>query len=649
MKESLDSISSSNNFFRPNIFMIKSHLVNYTKKNASRWFVLTIDVFLVLQTFLIAYFVRFNFSLNFDLYGLVMKLPLIIILSIVSFMFTGSYKGVIRHTGLRDALNVYIGVSLLAIFMIVAVLVNRYFELSVGFTIPISIIVIHYLLNIIVLITLRFLFKHIYRTILSDIKRPKKVLIYGAGEMGAIMYSTLQKDRSNVFDVVGFIDDNPKKSNKKIDRVSVYSSLEITPDLIKKEKIEEVVIAIQNIKSERLLVILDELLTLGVKAKIAPPVSKWVDGDLNVGQIKQVKIEDLLERTPIDLDNSVVEEELRGKVVLITGAAGSIGSEISRQVSGYKCKEILLIDQSESALYDLEQELKRNNILNYSVFVSDVRDKSRMHSIFKEFEPQIIFHAAAYKHVPLMENTPYEAVKINVAGTKNIADLAFEFNSDKFVMVSTDKAVNPTNVMGATKRIAEMYIACMNNKENNTTKYITTRFGNVLGSNGSVIPLFKKQIEEGGPLTLTHKEITRYFMTIPEACQLVVEAGVMGIGGEIFIFDMGASVKIYDLAKKMIQLSGYRYPEDIDIKITGLRPGEKLYEELLNDGENTLPTHHEKIMISKVIELDYKAIHEDICSLCDENIRIDDMNSVKLIKKIVPEYISQNSRFSKLD
>ena len=629
--------------------MIRRHLTLYAQKNVSRWLVLAVDVFLIVQTFFLAYFIRFSFSVHFDVFQLFMEIPLLIGLALLSFLLAGSYKGVIRHTGLRDALNVYVGVSLLAIFMIVAVLLNRFYQFDVRFTIPIAIIVIHYLLNIIVLITLRFLFKYVYRKIVSELKKPKKVLIYGAGQMGAIMYSTLQKDVENSYYVAGFIDDNSKKSVQKIDRLPIFNSQDITKELIVDQNIEEVIIAIQNIKPSRLLEIVDELLSLGLNAKIAPPVSKWVDGSLNIGQVRQVKIENLLERRPINLDKEEVFKELQGKVVLISGAAGSIGTEISRQVSGYKCKEILLIDQSESALYDLEQELKRNNVEGFSVFVADVRDENRMRAIFNKHRPDVIFHAAAYKHVPLMEGIPYEAIKINVVGTKIIADLALEFASEKFVMVSTDKAVNPTNVMGATKRIAEMYIACLNKNAKGTTKYITTRFGNVLGSNGSVIPLFKRQIEEGGPLTLTHKDITRYFMTIPEACQLVIEAGAMGKGGEVFIFDMGASVKIFDLAKKMIQLSGLKYPEDIDIKITGLRPGEKLFEELLNDGENTLPTHHEKIMISRVRELDDCHVVKEIQALCAENNLMDAKKTVAKIKQIVPEYISQNSVFTLLD
>ena len=353
-----------------------------------------------------------------------------------------------------------------------------------------------------------------------------------------------------------------------------------------------------------------------------------------------------MNRAPIDIENSKIKEEVRDKVILVTGGAGSIGSEIVRQICNYNYKSLIVLDQAESAIYDLQQELKQKGFHNFIPIVGDVRDKNRMNVIFNEYKPNIVFHAAAYKHVPLMEYNSYEAIKINIAGTKVIADLSIEHKVHKFVLISTDKAVNPTNVMGASKRIAEMYVSCM--QQQNKTKFITTRFGNVLGSNGSVIPLFRKQIENGGPITLTHKEITRYFMTIPEASQLVLEAGAMGEGGEIFIFDMGESVKIFDLAKNMIKLSGLSYPQDIDIKITGLRPGEKLYEELLANGENTLPTYHKKIKISRVRELDYLSIRSKIDELCISNMFFDE-NTIKLMKNIVPEYISKNSELCKLD
>ena len=372
----------------------------------------------------------------------------------------------------------------------------------------------------------------------------------------------------------------------------------------------------------------------------------WINGELKLSQIKKVQIEDLLNRVPINIKNSKISNELKDQVIFVTGGAGSIGSEIVRQIANYDYKSLVIIDQAESPLYDLQQELKQNGFHNFIPIVADIRDKNRMSMYLQEFKPTLIFHAAAYKHVPLMEYNAYEAIKVNVAGTKMLVDLAISFGVDKFVFVSTDKAVNPTNVMGATKRIAEMYISCMH--QENKTKFITTRFGNVLGSNGSVIPLFRKQIEKGGPLTVTHKDITRYFMTIPEASQLVLEAAAMGRGGEIFIFDMGESVRIFDLAKNMIKLSGLRYPEDIDIKISGLRPGEKLHEELLASGENSLPTYHKKIMIGKVRELEYTKVRSKIDELCVSNIFFNS-DTVKLMKEIVPEFVSNNSDFCDLD
>jgi FlaA1/EpsC-like NDP-sugar epimerase len=375
-------------------------------------------------------------------------------------------------------------------------------------------------------------------------------------------------------------------------------------------------------------------------------MEQWINGELNVGQIKEVQIEDLLERTPINIENPILQKHLNGKTILITGAAGSIGSEIARQVSNYQYKKIILLDQAESALYDLQQGFLRKKVENFEVELADIRNEERLQSLFESYEIDIILHAAAYKHVPLMENNPYEALRVNIFGSGLLMRLAMKHGVEKFIMVSTDKAVNPTNVMGATKRVAEIYANCLNTQ--GKTKFVTTRFGNVLGSNGSVIPLFERQIKNGGPLTVTHKEITRFFMTIPEACQLVLEAGVMGNGGEIYVFDMGESVKIFELAKKMIHLSGLRYPEDIDIQISGLRPGEKLYEELLTNEENTIPTYHEKIMIAKTENMNVENIRAKIEDLiASRNLR--HIEIVKRLKEIVPEYLSNNSEYEQLD
>jgi FlaA1/EpsC-like NDP-sugar epimerase len=628
--------------------MIRNFLLKALNRHASHWIVLLIDTLLVALSFILAYTIRFNASLNFNTGDLAYQLPFISLVFLSSFWLVGSNRGIIRHTGTRDAFNVFIGVTIASMSIIFIVAINNVYQIFPNHTIPKTIILIHYFITVFVLIVSRFIFKAFYEIISSELKEITNVMIYGAGDSGLITYGALNRDTKNNYEVIGFIDDDKTKVGKKIDRVKIYSRTEIDENFIKKKQVDEIIFSIQNIKSERLLYLTDKTLELGVKPKIVPPLSNWIGGDFEANQIKQVKIEDLLDRKPISIDNPIVKRDVNDKVIMVTGAAGSIGSEISRQISNYNHKHLILIDQAESPLYEIQQDLIRKGIKNFTSIVADVRDLRRMESIFQEFRPNKVYHAAAYKHVPLMEESPYEAVKINIGGTKIIADLSVKYNVERFVMVSTDKAVNPTNVMGATKRVAEMYISCLSHLST-TTKFTTTRFGNVLGSNGSVIPLFKKQIEAGGPLTVTHKEITRYFMTIPEACQLVLEAGTMGDGGEIYIFDMGKSVKIYDIAKRMIHLSGLKYPEDIDIKITGLRPGEKLYEELLANGENTTPTYHEKIMIAKNQKINVDCIKEKIESLCINNTKNENSLSVKLIKQIVPEYKSNNSIYEKLD
>ena len=627
--------------------MLKRILQNTTDKYASRWLVLAIDLVLVVETFILAYLIRFNFSLDFNVKDFFIQQPIVILVALVSFLIVGSYKGVVRHTGVKDAMNVMLAVSLVAFLLILMVILNNTINLYSGFTIPFSIITIHYLLNLVVLIASRFVFKIAYRKLMSEIRPQTNILIYGAGDSGFITHSAIVKDTKNSINVIGFIDDNPTKQGKKIDGLMIYPSKVLTREFVLRNRIKEVIVSIQNVQPNRLMQITDDLIAYNVKVKIVPAIDKWIDGQLNIGQIKPVKIEDLLDRDTIEIDNPVIKRNLKNKTVLVTGAAGSIGSEIARQISRCNVKQLILVDQAESPLYDLQQEFVQTKYSNFSSEVADVRDYSRMQQIFDKYNPQYVFHAAAYKHVPLMEANPYEAIRVNIYGTKLLANLSILYKVEKFVMVSTDKAVNPTNVMGTTKRIAEMYISSL--AKNGTTKFITTRFGNVLGSNGSVIPLFKKQIEVGGPLTVTHKDITRYFMTIPEACQLVLEAGIMGNGGEIYVFDMGASIKIYDVAIKMIQLSGLKFPEDIDIEISGLRPGEKLYEELLANNENTQPTYHEKIMIAKVPNINTSEVKLKIEEICEVNLESDNFKVVSLLKELVPEYLSKNSIYEKLD
>ncbi|NIJ44323.1 FlaA1/EpsC-like NDP-sugar epimerase [Wenyingzhuangia heitensis] len=627
---------------------MKKYVVAKISKNIPRSLVLLIDLSIVAVNFIFSYFILNEFSSDLDLMKPFIQLPYVIVITLISFITLGSYKGVIRHTGLRDTISIYSSVSLLALLLLIANYIIIKFDYSPIYVLTISNIIVLFLLNTIALITSRFLFKFVFKSLLKRSLDTVNVIVYGAGELGTIVYSTLEKENTQRSKVRCFIDDDPRKRGNKIDRIDIHSNAHVDKEYVESREIKEVIIAIKNLSQAKLLEISDKFLAMGLKVKMVPPVANWVGSDLQLNQIKEINIEDLLNRTPIQIENPLIEKEVSGKVILVTGAAGSIGSEIVRQLTNYKCKEVVLVDQAESCLYDVEQDLKRKQKTNLTCYVSDVRDKGMMNKIFMTHQPNIVFHAAAYKHVPLMEANPYEAVKINIGGTKIIADFSCKYNVDKFVMVSTDKAVNPTNVMGATKRVAEMYIGSKN-KIGNCTKFITTRFGNVLGSNGSVIPLFKRQIAEGGPITLTHPDITRYFMTIPEACQLVIEAGSMGCGGEIFIFDMGKSVRIMDLAKRMIKLSGLEYPSDIDIKITGLRPGEKLYEELLNDGENTLPTHHNKIMISKSEDFDYEEKIKCIEFLIKENNPEDFLSVVSNIKKIVPEFISNNSIFENLD
>ncbi|WP_445738536.1 polysaccharide biosynthesis protein [Mariniflexile sp.] len=622
--------------------MINNYFTYLSQKYASKWLVLAIDLAIVLVTFCMAYFIRFNCTFNFEFNQFLFQLPFVLVVATISFFIFGSFKSVIRHTGFTDVVTLFKAVSFMAIMSALFVIINKEVGVISNFTIPRSIIIMHTLLSFVLLSASRLVFKMAYNHLKCKYVSSKRVIIYGAGDSGIVTYNALISNVKERFDVVGFIDDNSRKNGKSINGISIYPKSKIDQEYIDLHHIDEIIVTAENINKDTLL----NLVGLNVKITKMPPIEKWINGELNVRQIKQVQIEDLLGRAPIKIDNPNLLNEFSGETVLITGAAGSIGSELVKQLSIFDVKHLVLVDQAESPLYDVQQDLMRDGKHNFTAIVADIRDGLRIDSVFQEFIPTMVFHAAAYKHVPLMEKSPYESIKINVNGTKLLADTSSRYNVKKFVFISTDKAVNPTSVMGATKRMAEMYISCL--QKESKTKFITTRFGNVLGSNGSVIPLFKKQIENGGPLTLTHEDITRFFMTIPEASQLVLEAGTMGKGGEIFIFDMGESVKIYDLAKNMIKLSGLRFPEDIDIKITGLRPGEKLYEELLANGENTLTTYHKKILISKTRELDYAAIKSEIEELCITN-RFQNNNIVMKMKQLIPEYKSNNSDYERFD
>jgi FlaA1/EpsC-like NDP-sugar epimerase len=618
--------------------------------------VLAFDITIVAIAFHYAYLIRFGFNFGEVEKHLHFYQPIFVItIYTLVFLFTGSYSGIIRHSGPEDATKI-IKASLLSGTIIFFFTASNLFDNILAPEIIISrgVIIIHSLLILLILISSRLVIRSVYITTKPNIKDITKVVIYGAGSAGVLTKKSLLQDPKINYEVDCFVDDNPTLHNKFLLGTKIAKPTKVfKKPYISKHKIDEIIIAITNINPNKKNEIVEKCLDLNIKTRIIPSVEKWVNGELSNKQIKNVNIEDLLERQPIELDNHYTTKEIKDNIVLVTGAAGCIGSEIVRQLITKKPKKILLFEFAESPLHDLRMELgtklsKEFPSVDLHFIIGDIRNREFVNNIFQKYQPKIVYHAAAYKHVPLMEEFPDQAVSTNIKGTKNVADAAVKAGVHKFVMVSTDKAVNPTNVMGASKRIAEIYIQSLSKIQDNT-KFITTRFGNVLGSNGSVIPMFKKQIEAGGPLTVTHKDITRFFMTIPEACQLVLEAGAMGKGGEIFIFDMGKSVKVYDIAKKMIRLSGYSYPDDINIVFSGLRPGEKLYEELLANKENTIPTYHPKIMVAKIRDINYTLITTKINELTAIDTTENYFELVSKMKIIVPEFISNNSKYEALD
>ncbi len=617
------------------------------QRNMPRWVIFFIDMGICLFSLVLAYLVRFNFSIpqtEIDAFPLVFGIVLGI--RAISFYFSKTYQGIVKYTSSKDSQRIFIVLSIGSIAFVLVNVITYHF-INKTYPVPFSIIIIDYMATTFLMISLRIMFKALYQELTNPNKEKRSVIIFGAGESGIITKRTLDRDAGTKYKVLGFIDDDKKKQGKKLEGVSIFG-IDKLDELLKNNDVSNLIISVQNLSPAKKQQIVDICLNNNTKVLNVPPVSNWINGELSFKQIKKVQIEELLERDAIQLDKENIKQQFAGKTILITGAAGSIGSEIVRQVIKFNPKKIVLLDQAESPLYEMEMELHdKHKQQQYEIVMGDIRNKERMENVFKTFQPEIVFHAAAYKHVPMMENNPSESILTNVLGSKNLADLSVQYKVEKFVMVSTDKAVNPTNVMGASKRIAEIYTQSLNTKS--TTKFITTRFGNVLGSNGSVIPRFRQQIEAGGPITITHPDITRFFMTIPEACQLVLEAGAMGKGGEIFIFDMGDSVKIIDLAKKMIKLSGLVLDKDISIVFTGLRPGEKLYEELLANEENTIPTHHKQILIAKVKEYDFDATANSINELIGLFTKQNNQAIVKKMKELVPEFKSNNSVYEKLD
>ena len=601
-----------------------------------------------------SWYTAFLLRLNFDLSGmeeLLTPLHSVVVLAVVLFCFWifKSYSGILRHSTTRDIARIIAAIVSSGIILTLLSLSGRIVNSLAILNLPISVIIIFSFLVTSLLIFSRLLARFIFRQWFIAKKDAQKVMIFGAGNLGRAALNAIVMDASVNTHVVGFIDDNPSLHGKFISGIQIHPVSKAFNKVIPQNKVNEIIFAIdsQEITHKRKREISDMCIDLHLVMKEVPPVKNWIKGELKAQTIRNIRIEDLLGRNSIQLDRKKIEQGLKNSVVFVTGAAGSIGSEIVRQLINFKVQRIILMDKAESDLYNLQQELISNKEhSDFVVIVGDVTNKIKLRKIFIEYAPTIVFNAAAYKHVPLMEEFPSEAIRVNVGGNKIIADLSIEFGVEKFVFISSDKAVNPTNVMGATKRISEIYIQSLAQSGRFSTQFIITRFGNVLGSNGSVVPLFKKQIEKGGPVTVTHKDITRYFMTIPEACQLVLEAGFMGKGGEIFVFDMGDPVKLYDLAKKMISLSGFVPNKDIEIKIVGLRPGEKLYEELLDNKQEILRnTYNDKIMIGKDRKHDFDDVNNMIINLLTG---LDDLSRNKLVEKmmyVVPEFVSMNSYY----
>ncbi len=634
--------------------MVKLIIDSFSERYISRWFIFAFDAFLVVFTLWLSALIQNNFlTENLDFVVFFLHLRFVFFVYIGAFLFYRTFSGIVRQTSLSDAFAAFKAITWGFVIIFALTVLSNHVDTTPGNWPSYSVLTLQYLLLLVSLIGSRFVVKSIYNRITHI--PPKKevgVVIYGAGTAGVLTKNTLYEDKEDHYKVIAFIDDNPYLAYKTLEGIPIVSYfVALRTSFIKRHNVKQLIISIPSLFPERKKEIIETCLDLGIQVKVVPALNLWIHGQLNAHQLERVKIEELLQRDPILIDSKNVYREVKNKVIMITGAAGSIGSELARQVLSHSPKRLVLVDQAESAIYTLQYALNNSSKQKESphlieFLVANVKDRLRMTSIMDMYRPDIIFHAAAYKHVPLMEENPYESLMVNVFGTKIMADLALKFEVEKFIMISTDKAVNPTNIMGASKRIAEIYIQSL---ANGKTRFVTTRFGNVLGSNGSVVPLFRKQIERGGPVTITHKDITRYFMTIQEACSLVLEAGAMGKGDDIFVFDMGEAVKIYDLAVKMIQLYGFKPEIDIKIEETGLRSGEKLFEELLTNSENLLPTPHPKIMRARVSGLTYKEVSKFIDELTALIIEEDEFQIVRKMKEIVPEFVSNNSVFQVLD
>ena len=644
--------TKSNTFFSSENLRFSISSLNYLP----RWIILSIDFGVLIASCLFSFLLFRGTGLNFVLTPFWKELLFFfLVMNVFSFWLFRTYSGIIRHSSYIDAVKLLFSqVSVLVFFLLFNLIYEWNFEDKAFLN---TALFINTVFTFCGLFLYRIIVKRTFEIYFSDSSKNKlvRVIIYGTDANAISVANALNFETPARFKVIGFVDHHNQNTSKRMLDLPILAQKKKLPALLRSIGAEGVIIADKSLSKDEQIQIVDQCLEFNYKVFTVPLITNWENQKEISQKIKNIQIEDLLDRKPIILDDKSITKQLKGKTILITGAAGSIGSEIVRQVLSFHPDKLIMVDQAETPLHDLTLETNGLDTETkiYSV-IADVRSKKAMESVFATYQPQVVYHAAAYKHVPLMEENPAQAIITNVKGTKNLADLSCKYGVYKFVMVSTDKAVNPSNVMGASKRIAEKYVQSLQWKYQAedagvVTKFITTRFGNVLGSNGSVVPLFTKQIAEGGPVTITHKDIIRYFMTIPEACQLVLEAGAMGNGGEIYIFDMGKPVKIYDLAQKMIKLAGFIPDADIKIDIVGLRPGEKLYEELLNDTAKTIPTHHEKIMIAQELEEEFEELHQDIIELISGSVVYNNEAIVAQMKKIVPEFKSMNSSFAVLD
>lgn len=625
-----------NNFRNRVIRLFRNH-------SLPRWLVFVIDVCTVFLSFFVAYILRFNFVLDGFRKELAIPQALIVLGVYALFMLVfKSYAGLIRQTTIKDTFKIFLTTTVSVLAVLVITMMARYNNWPAVYNIPLSIILIHYIILTVILAFFRVFIKMFYEFASGKSHEGKNVLIYGSGELGVLVKRVISGDPGSGYRLKGFIDDNRKLQGKKVDGVPVMSLDILKNGYVRKEGIRAFIFAINNIEPAKKKEVFEEVINTGLEVLETPPLDSWLNGQLGVGQLQKVRFEDLLGREPIRLNLERIEQGLYDKTILVTGAAGSIGSEIVRQLTRFGVRRLILVDQAETPVYYLGNELREKYPdCPCKIIVGDVTNPGKMDFIFSKYRPQVVFHAAAYKHVPVMEGQPHEAFRVNVGGTKLVTELAIRYEAEKFVFVSSDKAVNPTNVMGATKKICELLVQAQSQRSSIKTQFVTTRFGNVLGSNGSVIPLFREQIEAGGPVTVTDPSITRYFMTIPEACQLVLEAGFMGRGGEIFVFDMGKPVKILDVARQLIRLSGLEPDKDIKIEFIGLRPGEKLYEELFSDNEPKLPTYHPKINIAKVEPIDYTLILRKVDEILPHIYDLKGREIIEAMQEMIPRYVSR--------